>query len=1227
MLKRRESGQRGPTLFEAPAGDIQNCPGAYRRMTPTATLLGHTVPDDKQGPAGLPTDAILILSKGCATASTLADALADAGMTARLATADMVEAGVRAGGIAVVVMTGAALRSLDIDRLVAALADQPPGLEAMIIGIDTDGDDLAQRLARLDAATTLVPIEPPTATTMAIHVVRAALRARRRQRDDNAQAKGDAAATAATRQLAKRFDAGLAQRAVQLAMAQDVCTFAGDRQCDSDDRNRAVVELSDLILFTTDAVGTVTRIDDRFFAVTGFARDRAMSIGSDKAGVHPDDRERVRAAQVAARDAGTPVDYVFRSIVADGSYRWWQLRARPARSACGAILRWNGVLSDIHDRKVAEEQLRESELRHRASIALSHLITFTLDANGQLDDIDDRICELTGLSIPELLAIGPDGLCHPDDLPLLVRLRDEALETRSYDLTMRIRHAGGQYKWWRMRAAPRCNADDAIIGWFGTMDDVDLLVRARARLEASEEIHRFSVELSDQVVWSATPDGMTPSFGDGLFDRLGIARDVWMAMSRAERVHPNDLERVVAIHIKTVRNATSADYRFRLRCGDGSYRWWRARYAPLLDVDGRVLRWHGMLEDVDALALAEEKLRESEERYRFAIQMSNLVTYTVARDGRIEAMDSITANATGFAIGEIMSKGSDFAWHPDHLPVIHAARVEAAVTGRYDQTHLMDNRDGSYRWWRSRAAAYRDADGHIARWHGTLENVDELIRAEERLRESEELHRFSVELSNQVVWTGTPEGRMLSVGPNLLEKLGLTNVQWLQGQPEQRIHPDDLEAANMARRHSVTAGVPADFQCRLLHGDGRYHWWRIRAAPRRGIDGGVIRWYGTLEDVDELERAGERLRETEERYRYTVELSEQIVFTASATGKITSIGARWTQVSGQSADAVLGDGIFAFVHPDDRADVADRWARRVGDGAGADLNCRIADSHGTYRWWRIRAAQRQGAAGEVIGWYGTVEDIDAATRSELKLKQMQAEMAHMSRLNAMGAMASTMAHELNQPLAAISNYIAGSRRLLDATTGPTVHRIHDAMRSAQDCADHAGEIIRRLRKQVSRDDSQQSVVMTGPLVKDACNVALINASELGITVVVDLDPAMTSVYGDDIQFQQILINLLRNAVEAVSGRAERRIVVSTRRSGRHVAFAVDDTGPGVANAMEARLFEPFESSKPNGMGIGLSISRTIAESHGGRLEYEPSVLGGARFTILLPRSAQPKPRA
>lgn len=362
----------------------------------------------------------------------------------------------------------------------------------------------------------------------------------------------------------------------------------------------------------------------------------------------------------------------------------------------------------------------------------------------------------------------------------------------------------------------------------------------------------------------------------------------------------------------------------------------------------------------------------------------------------------------------------------------------------------------------------------------------------------------------------------------------------------------------------------------------------------------------------------------------------QRMFSSAAVGIVRTNAAAQVQdanpafchMVGRSEEELLGAEFTSLLDPAHGQGLVDLIAEiRNGKRRDFVIESRLQHLGVDGIWSRFSVSAVHGTDDVMIGFVVITEDISEQRAAEAITERLQAEMAHLSRLNAMGAMASTLAHELNQPLAAVINYISGSLRLLDEAKGPTVLKIRDSMHSAQDCAQQAGETIRHIRNQLSRRDSQQRVVTAGSLVKDACNIALINASELGVNVVVDLDPAVTSVFVDDIQFQQILINLLRNAAEAVSGQAERQIVISTRLANSYVAFAVDDNGPGVAKAMEARLFNPFESSKPDGMGIGLSISRTIAEAHGGRLEYEASVLGGARFTILLPNSAESAHRA
>ena len=230
---------------------------------------------------------------------------------------------------------------------------------------------------------------------------------------------------------------------------------------------------------------------------------------------------------------------------------------------------------------------------------------------------------------------------------------------------------------------------------------------------------------------------------------------------------------------------------------------------------------------------------------------------------------------------------------------------------------------------------------------------------------------------------------------------------------------------------------------------------------------------------------------------------------------------------------------------------------------------------------------------------------------------MQAELHHVSRLSAMGAMASTLAHELNQPLTAITNYVRGIRRMLG--DHPDVATISHALEMTDRSAIRAGEIIRRVRKLVTKGNVQEEDLSL--LVLETCSLAMIDAHSTGIDFRLALAPGLTTVLVDCVQVQQVLLNLLRNAAEAVSGRPLRRVTVKTTvTSDRSCEVTVSDSGPGLAPDAAAHLFEPFHTTKSDGVGIGLSISRTIVEAHGGVLWHEVGPEGGAVFGFSLVRS-------
>ncbi|TAN13732.1 MAG: PAS domain-containing sensor histidine kinase, partial [Rhizobiaceae bacterium] len=250
---------------------------------------------------------------------------------------------------------------------------------------------------------------------------------------------------------------------------------------------------------------------------------------------------------------------------------------------------------------------------------------------------------------------------------------------------------------------------------------------------------------------------------------------------------------------------------------------------------------------------------------------------------------------------------------------------------------------------------------------------------------------------------------------------------------------------------------------------------------------------------------------------------------------------------------------------------------------------------------------------------GFVRDLTERQQSEERLHEIQGELAHLARLSELGEMASTLAHELNQPLAAIANYARGCQRLLDMPGGAPSTQLKDALAEMAQQSLRAGDIIRHLREFVSRGGTEKSITDVRKLIEEAGALALVGSREQDVRSVFDFAADTAKVLVDRIQIQQVLINLMRNAIEAMRESARRELVVRTRLDGEsHVVIEVADTGPGISKDIAARLFQPFVTSKPNGMGIGLSISRRIVEAHGGTLTASGNAKGGAIFRIELP---------
>ena len=366
------------------------------------------------------------------------------------------------------------------------------------------------------------------------------------------------------------------------------------------------------------------------------------------------------------------------------------------------------------------------------------------------------------------------------------------------------------------------------------------------------------------------------------------------------------------------------------------------------------------------------------------------------------------------------------------------------------------------------------------------------------------------------------------------------------------------------------------------------------------------------------------LLEREAHLRSILDTVPDAMIVIDAQGIMQSFSTAAERLFGYAAADVIGRNI-SMLMPEPDQSRHDSYLRRYHEtgekriiGTGRVVSGMRRDGSS----FPMELAVGQMRSGDRVFFTGFITDVTERQQTQARLQELQSELVHVSRLTAMGEMASTLAHELNQPLAAISNYMKGCRRLLDQGNPELLPKVRDALDKGSEQAVRAGQIIRRLRDFVSRGETEKRVEPVSRLIDEASALALVGAAQQGIVTRMNLDPRASFVLADRVQVQQVLVNLLRNAADAMQDAPRRELVLATAlQEDGQVEISVADTGPGISDEVADRLFQPFVTTKATGMGVGLSISRTIVESHGGRLWVEPNAQGGATFRLTLPAAA------
>ncbi len=541
--------------------------------------------------------------------------------------------------------------------------------------------------------------------------------------------------------------------------------------------------------------------------------------------------------------------------------------------------------------------------------------------------------------------------------------------------------------------------------------------------------------------------------------------------------------------------------------------------------------------------------------------------------------------------------------------------------GRYEIEYRIVRPSGELRIVHSQGDLTKDASGRPCSMFGTIQDITERKRVEAALRDSEEQWRAVFENNPTMYFMVDATGRIASVNPFGAEQLGYT-VDELIGRPVEDVFYQEDRAA--VRRHAAAClehpGRAMSWELRKIRKDGSMLWVRETARTMYIKKRPVI--LIVCEDVTERKRAEEAARRSEEELREVIETVPAMVWTALPDGRVDFINRRWQEFTGLSLDAT-GEGLElkARIHPDDLEHYMFLWRASLATGSPFEAEMRVCRaSDGEYRWWFESAVPLRNEHGNILKWYGFLVDIEDRKRAEEALQKAQAELAHVTRVTAMGALTSSIAHEVNQPLAAVVTNANAALRWL-ASQPPNIDEARETLERIVRDGHRAGEVVGRVRALLRKTPATVVQVDLNGLIEDTIALVHRELRRNRIVLKTELAHDLQTVMGDRIQLQQVILNLVMNGIEAmknVTDRPRELLIRSSPEAAGAVLVTVQDTGVGLEPDSLDRVFEAFYTTKADGLGMGLAICRSIIEAHGGRLWAVANEPAGAVLRFSLP---------
>jgi PAS domain S-box-containing protein len=698
-----------------------------------------------------------------------------------------------------------------------------------------------------------------------------------------------------------------------------------------------------------------------------------------------------------------------------------------------------------------------------------------------------------------------------------------------------------------------------------------------------------------------------------------------------QRTHPEDRAAVQMIVQQASRDGKEFDHEYRLLMPDGAVKYVHAAARPAREISGSI-EFLGAVTDVTVAREVERKLRRSEAYLAEAQSLLHASSWAWDVRSRKWAYRSAEVyRLFGFDRDDVPLR----AFRDRILPEDRIRNVEAASRSIREKTAFeVDFRiglpDGSIRRVHSVGHPVVNSDGEVTELVGTHVDVTEQYAAKEMLQKafdeiqrSEDRLRLVIDTIPTLVWRAGPEGIPDFLNQTALDYTGLALDQAETGWPR-AFHPDDKKGMLVKWSAIRESGMRGGLEARLRRFDGVYRWFLFQAEPLHDQSGKIVKWYGSSTDIEDRKRAEEALRESEMRFRDYAETASDWFWETGPDHRVTRISDH------VNALGIAPSRLTGMARWDIATDIrteSEKWQlhRAMHDAHQPfrDFVYSIVNESGSPVYVRSSGKPLFDANGNFLGYRGTGTDITATIRAdqaEQALRNAQAELAHVSRVTALGELTASIAHEVNQPLAAVIANAEACLRWLDRET-PDLAAARRSVEWVVNDGNRASEIIRHVRALANKADIEKVPLDINGIVRDVIVLVQRELTSHRVSLRMELAPLLPMILGDRVQLQQVIINLVMNGIEAmqpITDRPRELAIRSAHDEKRQALVSVTDCGVGIPADNANRLFNAFFTTKSSGLGMGLSICRSIVEAHGGRLSVFGNEGAGATFQLVLP---------